>query len=331
MLVRLKAPRTQRRADDRAAVADRNLRGVKLSAPLSRALAGVAALVLAAGALLVPATTASATHSRTSRAVATPSRPCGVPGATRAYHHVVWILLENVGYSVIGSSDAPYLNHLAAECGLATNDVAATHPSLPNYIALTSGSPQGISDDNDPASHPLNVPNIFAQLKGRWRSYAESMPTSCDKVSSGNYAAKHNPAVYYTNLGGTCARNDVALPGKPSFAMPFTFVAPNICNDMHSCSVSTGDTWLKGFVPKVLSSPEYRSGSLVLVITFDESDSSSTNQIPTVVLAPSVPRGLKVSAPLTHYSLLRTTEQILHLPFIGGARTARSMLGPFHL
>ena len=89
------------------------------------------------------------------------SRPCGGV-STATYSHVVWIMLENVCYSVIGSPSAPYLNALAGECGLATNDLAISHPSLPNYIALTSGSTQGITDDGEPSTHVLKVPSIFS-------------------------------------------------------------------------------------------------------------------------------------------------------------------------
>ncbi len=287
------------------------------------------ALVVAGIVFALPSASASA-----ARAVPTIARPCGVPGvpgATPGYTHVVWIVLENVGYGVVGSSNAPYLNHLIAQCGLATNYHGTTHPSLPNYIALTSGSAQGISDDNDPASHPLAVPSIFSQLNGKWRSYVESMPTPCDQVSGGEYAAKHNPAAYFTNLKGTCARNDVSLPPHPSFVQPFTFVTPNLCHDMHDCSVAVGDSWMRAFVPKVLSSPQYRSGRLVLAITFDENTSGSTNRVPTIVIAPSVPPGLKVGSYLDHYSLLRTTEQLLGLPFLAQAKRARTMVGLFHL
>ncbi|HQU25764.1 MAG TPA: alkaline phosphatase family protein [Acidimicrobiales bacterium] len=290
-----------------------------------RVLAG-AALVLASAVVALPAPSAAA-----ARAVPTLARPCAVPGATRAYQHVVWIVLENVGYGVVGSPDAPYLNRLIAQCGLATNYHGTTHPSLPNYIALASGSAQGVSNDNDPASHPLAAPSIFSQLNGKWRSYVESMPTPCDKVSAGEYAAKHNPAAYFTNLGPTCALNDVPLPAHPSFVQPFTFVTPNLCHDMHDCSVAVGDAWMRAFVPKVLSSPQYRAGSLVLAITFDENTSDSSNRVPTIVLAPSVPRGLKVGAYLNHYSLLRTTEQLLRLAPLAGARSARTMVALFHL
>ncbi|HEY5304228.1 MAG TPA: alkaline phosphatase family protein [Acidimicrobiales bacterium] len=255
--------------------------------------------------------------------------PCGTSHQARVTH-VVWILLENEGYSVVGSSSAPYLNALATRCGLATNDDAVSHPSLPNYIALTSGSTQGITDDAEPSSHPLNVPSIFSELKGNWRALDESMPSACDRVTSGSYAARHNPAVYYTNLP-TCSRDDVPLTLPLNLSAAFTMITPNVCNDMHSCPVSTGDAWLKSHVPQIVSSPQYRAGSLALFITFDESNVSSTNQVPTIVVAPSVPKGRRVGKSFTHYSLLRTTEALLHLPFLGGARSANSMVTPFHL
>jgi hypothetical protein len=260
----------------------------------------------------------------------TSASPCGAGGAAH-YDHVVWILLENVGYSVIGSPGAPYLNSLASRCGLATNYYGVAHPSLPNYIALTSGSTQQITDDGEPSTHPLSSPSIFSELGGNWRAFAESMPTPCDRVTSGTYAARHNPAVYYVSLGVTCQRDDVVLPAKLDLGAKFTFIAPNICDDMHSCPVSTGDSWLRGLVPAIIASPEYRSRSLVLFITFDENDSGPTNHVPTLVIAPSVPRGLRVGAFFNHYSLLRTTETLLHVGLLGQSRTSSSMVGGFHL
>lgn len=270
--------------------------------------------------------TSSGAAPRTTTSVA---KPCAkVAGAH--YTHVVWILLENEGYGVIGSPSAPYLNSLSNRCGLATNDVATNHPSLPNYIALTSGSAQGIADDNEPSSHPLHVANIFSQLSSNWRTYAQSMPTPCDRVTSGNYAARHNPAVYYTNLP-TCAKNDVALRTPLNLSAAFTMIVPDVCNDMHSCPVATGDAWLRKYVPMILASRQYQSKTLALFITFDENTQSSSNRIPTIVVAPSVPAGIRVATRFTHYSLLRTTETLLHLPLLAGARSASSMVAAFHL
>ena len=257
------------------------------------------------------------------------SAPCGVVTKTTT-RHVVWIVLENLGYSVVGSRAAPYFNSLASRCSLATNYLAVSHPSLPNYIALTSGSTQGIADDNEPSSHPLAVANIFSELKGSWRAYDESMPAPCDRVTSGSYAARHNPAVYYTNLP-SCSRDDLPLTAPLDLSAAFTMITPNVCNDMHSCPVTTGDIWLKKYVATIIASSQYQSRSLVLFVTFDENVESATNRVPTIVVGPSVPRGAHIDTLFTHYSLLRSTEALLHVPVLGGARSASSMIQAFHL
>ncbi len=278
-------------------------------------------VIVSVVALAVPATAASTPTAARG--------PCG-EATTSHVSRVAWIVLENVGYSVVGSPQAPYLNSLAGRCALATDDLAVSHPSLPNYLALTTGSTQGITDDGEPSVHPLRVASLFSQLRGDWRTYAESMPAACDRVTSGDYAARHNPAVYFTNLP-SCAKDDVALTLPLDLSAAFTLIVPNVCDDMHSCPVSRGDAWLKRYVALIVASPQYRSGSLALFITFDENDGSSLNRVPTVVVAPSVPRGLRVGTAFTHYSLLRTTEALLHLPFLAGARSASSMIKGFRL
>jgi hypothetical protein len=285
-------------------------------------------LALALGVLLASIIPVAAGATSTKKT--TLSAPCGAPGLVH-YEHIVWIMLENVGYAVVGSPSAPYFNQLASSCGLATNYDAVSHPSLPNYVALTSGSTQGISDDGEPSEHPLSVPSIFSQLGSHWRTLAESMPSACDRVTSGTYAARHNPAVYYTNIAASCGRNDVPLTLPLNLSARFTIIVPNICDDMHSCPESVGDAWLRRMVPLIVNSSFYSSRSLALFITFDENDGDATNQVPTLVIAPSVPRGVRVGAKFTHYSLLRTTETLLHLPLLGAARTAAPMIGPFRL
>jgi len=289
-----------------------------IKAMLSMTLVGLLSTGLAPGAV-ANATTKISTAS-----------PCGV-AITADYSRVVWIMLENVGYSIVGSSDAPYLNRLADRCGLATNDDAVSHPSLPNYIALTSGSTQGITDDGEPSEHRLSTASLFSQLGANWRTLAQSMPTKCDRVTSGDYAARHNPAVYYTSISARCEQNDVPLALPLDLRAKFTMVVPNICDDMHSCPVNVGDAWLRSMVPMIVDSAQYQSKSLVLIITFDENDSAASNQVPTVVVAPTVRIGTRDGARLTHYSLLRTTEDILHLPPLGAARTANSMVSGFNL
>jgi hypothetical protein len=281
-------------------------------------------LLLTAAASIIPVFNAGA------KLAISPSSPCSVATTTN-YEHVVWIVLENVGYSVIGSPSARYLNGLASACGLATNYDAIAHPSLPNYVAMTSGSTQGITDDNEPSAHPLRAPSIFSELGSNWRAFAESMPSPCDRVTSGQYAARHNPAVYFLNVARACRVDDIALTQPLDLSAAFTFIAPNICDDMHSCAVGVGDAWLRQLVPTILASPQYQTSSLVLFITFDENDSQASNRVPTLVIAPSVARGEQVGIRFNHYSLLATTETLLHLKLLAAARSARSMVTPFHL
>jgi hypothetical protein len=292
---------------------------------------------LATGLLVITGIGSCSTReSRSSPvAMATPSArsagPCGkAKRPPSRYDHVVWVLMENKAYSSItGSSSAPYENQLAARCGLARNFFGETHPSLPNYIAMTSGSLQGISDDSAPASHPLNVPSIFSQLGGRWRSLQESMPSNCALANSGDYAVRHNPAAYYTNIRAACQKRDVPLTNPPGISARFTFVTPNFCNDTHACSVATGDRWLKTFLGKLFASAEYRAGKTAVFLVWDEDHDDASNHIATIVAAPSVKPGTAPSARFDHYSLLRTTEEMLGLGFLGNAARANSMRSPF--
>lgn len=240
--------------------------------------------------------------------------------------------MENRGLSEIaGSSSAPYLRSLAAECGSATDYSGVAHPSLPNYIAMTSGSTQGVSDDSGPGSHHLGAQSIFGLLGTGWRSLEESMPVACDRSSGGEYATKHNPAVYYTTLAATCPGADVAMGPVPDVSARFTFITPNLCDDMHDCSTATGDRWLGRVVPQILDSPQYRAGRTALFITWDENDSGGS-LVPTYVVAPSVPPGTRSAVALDHYSLLRSTEEMLGLsPLLGAASSATDLRAPFHL
>ena len=157
------------------------------------------------------------------------------------------------------------------------------------------------------------------------------MPSGCDQNSAGEYAPKHNPAAYYTDLGTTCGSQDVPLGTTPDLQAAFTFITPNLCNDMHDCSTATGDTWLSNEIPQILSSPQYRSGTTVVFITWDENDAGG-QLVPAYVIAPSVAPGTRSAQPFTHYSLLRTVEQLLGLrPLLGQAASATGMQQAFNL
>jgi hypothetical protein len=260
-----------------------------------------------------------------------PAHPCGVAAEPPVWEHVIWIVFENKDYaSVIGSANAPYFTSLAATCASAANMWATAKPSLPNYIAMTSGSTQGITDNSGPASHPLDVPSIYSQLGPDWRVLQESMPTSCATANASPYAVRHNPAAYYTNLGSACPAQNVPLTDPPDLSARFTFITPNLCNSMHSCSVATGDAWLATWMAKIFDSRQYRAGATAVFVTFDEGGATG-QQIPTIVAAPSVPAGLGDLTRYDHFSLLLTTQEMLGLPPLGAAATATSMRAAMHV
>jgi hypothetical protein len=302
------------------------------AAPTGRTIL-IAALIAVAAVAFPAAASAQRTPAQPTPAQPTPASPCGTASTPPAtYDHVVWVLMENHSYSqIIGSPSAPYINQLAAQCGLATNYFGISHPSLPNYIALTSGSTQGITDDLPPVLHPLGVPSIFSQLDpGNWRSLEESMPFNCDPLDAGPYAVRHNPATYYTNLSD-CPTLDVPLASPPDLSAKFTFVTPNLIHDMHTGTVQQGDTWLSTFLPSVLSSAQYQAGKTAVFITWDEDDGTAGNHVATLVIAPSVKPGTQSATTFNHYSLLRTAEEQLGLGLLGNAAGASSMRSAFGL
>jgi phospholipase C len=172
------------------------------------------------------------------------------------------------------------------------------------------------------------------------------MPTACDRRDSGEYAVRHNPPPYYRGLA-SCQRRDLpfaSLAGDLARdSLPaFSFITPNLCHDTHDCPVKSGDRWLASEVPRIIESRSYRSGRTVLVISYDEGAGGSaadcaTNQtdvgcqVATVVVSPSTPAGARSDQLFNHYTLLRTTEDLLGLPHLGKAGAAASMAEPFGL
>jgi phosphatidylinositol-3-phosphatase len=242
---------------------------------------------------------------------------------------------------VIGSGDAPFTTGLARQCGTAAHYASVGSPSLPNYVGATSGDTQGIDDDAPPSSHPLSVDNLFRQVRtaGRTeRSYVESMTSSCQLDSSGEYAVKHNPAPYYVGSQdrAACQRDDVPLGATGGGALvhdldagtlpTFAFVTPNLCNDTHDCPVRTGDDTLRRWLPAILASAAYRQGRTVVFVVWDE-----PTPMPFVVISPSTVPGTVGPTPASHYALLRTTEELLGLPLLAHAATAPSLRADYRL
>jgi len=259
---------------------------------------------------------------------------------------VWWIILENhEAGSIIGSPQAPYLNSLVDRYGLATNYYATSHPSEPNYVSLVAGSTLGVTSDG---TYHLDSPSLFSELATAglaWRVYAQDDRPDCYTGSSayggtdgpgapGAYARKHNPAISFVSVADhpDQCRNIQPLAAFDPNAGAFEMIVPNLINDMHDGTLGQGDAFLKAFVPSITASPAFEAGG-VLFITFDEGSTSDGSlgdhggHVATVIVAPGGTAGFRDQAYADHWSLLRTTEDVLGLPCLAGAcqRTALAL------
>jgi hypothetical protein len=240
-------------------------------------------------------------------------------------NNVVIVIMENRDYDlVIGSPQAPYINKtLVPEAALMTNSHAIGHPSQPNYLALFSGSTQGVTDDSCP--HTFSTENVGAEMLAAnetFDGYSESMPqdgyTGC---YSGEYARKHNPWVNFTNVPSASNLVYTSFPTRPPM---LSIIVPNLCNDMHDCSTRTGDDWLKKNLPPILKYNASHNG--LLILTWDEAapDNNGKNQIPTLLIGPTVTPG-SYNQHIDHYSVLRTVETIVKVKCTANACKAAEL------
>jgi len=258
--------------------------------------------------------------------------PAPVPAA---YDHIVVIVLENHSFeSVIGSPQAPYLNSFAKRWSLATGYSAVSNPSLPNYLAMIGGTTFEITSDCTGCF--VNSPSLPDRLEAAgktWKAYMEGMPSPCFVGSSGLYAQKHNPFIYFDPIRNDPARCARIVPyaqlagdfATPASAPNFAFVAPNQCNDGHDCPLSTTDAWLMRELPALMLSPAFANSRSLLVITFDEGDGAS-DRVATILAGGGVKAGFESAATYDHYSLLRTVESLWGLaPLAPGDERATPM------
>ena len=242
---------------------------------------------------------------------------------------VVW--MENEEASKITATSMPYLFSLATRFGQATEMYAIAHPSQPNYLAVWSGSTHGVTDNG---THDIDAASLASQATAagkQWRVYAQNVPDNCFAKSSaragsdgpgapGTYVRKHEPAISFRSVSGSpseCAKIQPLAAFDPT-AFDVAFVAPNLCNDAHDCSLAKGDAFLQAFLPSMLDSPDW--SHTLLVVSFDEgtSDVNGGGNVFTV-LARAGLSGMTSSTMHTHYAVLRTIEDILGLPCLANA------------
>jgi phosphatidylinositol-3-phosphatase len=259
-------------------------------------------------------------------------------GATTAsvptLEHVTVVVFENKeASSVLGNPAAPTFNSYAHRYANLARYYAVTHPSLPNYIALVSGSTRGITSNCTACT--LNAPNLADLLEtaGKtWKVYAEGLPSrGFLGAVSGRYAKKHNPFAYFRSITSNAARRARIVPLRELHSdlrtgtLPdFSFVVPDQCSSTHDCPVAVGDSWLRRTIAPLLGLP-----NSVVFVLFDEGATSVRGGGHTAALAlgTAVRRGGRYGAVTGHYGVLRTIEDAWGLPRLGQSAKARPISG----
>jgi acid phosphatase len=254
-----------------------------------------------------------------------------------AFQHVFVVLEENHSYSsVIGKPSMPYLNSLANTYGLATTYYANKHPSSGNYFMLTTGQinptmQEGIVTADNVVRHLLTAGKT-------WKAYEESLPyAGYVKPDVGLYVRHHCPLSSFSDVINSKVQilnlvpftqfaTDLASGNFPDYS----FITPNVCDDAHSCSLATADTWLKKNIEPLIQSSAFQDGGL-LIITFDESyDSDTTHgggRVAWVAVSPQFSKtGYKSTTLYQHQNTLRLMMQGLGLTtYPGEAASAANM------
>jgi len=261
---------------------------------------------------------------------ATPSQP-------PRFRHVIVVMFENHGASqVLQDPAAPTFRHLAERYATLANYDAVAHPSLPNYLALVAGSTFGL--DTDCTRCVIDAPNLADSLAAQsltWKTYVEDIPRALDHVNDPGVKARI-PFLFFRDVLAspprmrdivplTSFRRDLTAHRLPNFSL----VIPDLCHDMHNCSVATGDRWLESFLDPLLKPGALRH--TVVFITFDEAERPDNSgcgcRVPAIVLGPRVRRDSISTVPLNHYSLLRTIEDTWNLRPLGLSATAQPITG----
>jgi hypothetical protein len=240
-----------------------------------------------------------------------------VPSNQPTFAHVM-VVEENHSYSgVIGNSAMPYLNGLAQQYGIATQYYGDAHPSLPNYLMMTTGLMQTLSDTYSGVIKDDNVVRELVKAGKSWKCYAENLPPTGPATDAYPYVRRHDPFSYFSDLQGNTpqAANIVAFTqlttDLASNSLPqYSFIAPNLLNDGHDGSLAQADAWLQTNIAPLIASPAFQASGL-LVITFDEGDQSDLahggGHIATVIVSTKSKKNYTSQTVYQHQSLLRLT------------------------
>ena len=269
---------------------------------------------------------------------ASPGAPLRLPRspallAPAKQSHFVLVVLENRELGeALGQRSAPYLDSLAARGSLALDYHAIAHPSLPNYIALLAGDPLGIeSDCTECQAHGTTLVDQLEGAHVSWGAYMEGMPYPCfPGASSGGYAKKHDPFMYFPEIASNprrCGRvaplSSLARDLRRNRLPRFVWITPNLCDDGHDCPISSVNRFLARLTPYLLKSLGPHG---VLALVWDEGSGESGccggadgGRVALVLAGPSVRPGYRLTTSADHYSLLALIEDSFGVSRMRGA------------
>ncbi|SDO83808.1 Phosphoesterase family protein [Pedococcus dokdonensis] len=283
------------------------------------------------GASTTTDTTSTTTDTASTTTTAT------VPGAVPVTKLLVFVV-ENHSLAQM-RAQMPYTYRLAKNYGYATGYFGIRHPSLPNYLAIASGSTHAVTTNAAPADNvTVRGASVFGRAIAAGRAaavYADAMPGRCALQPKGRYAVKHNPWPYFAQERSLCRQHDLPVtalgPAVDAGTLPHAgMVVPDLCHDAHDCSLATADRWFRTWMTRIQAGPDWRSGHLAVVLTADEDDKSAGNRVLTVVAHPSQ-RHRVVTQRLDHYSLTRLYAEVTGTTPLGRAAKAPSMAKAFQL
>jgi acid phosphatase len=233
----------------------------------------------------------------------------------------------------------PYLNSLAAQYGLATQYFADVHPSIGNYLMLTTGVPETLNDAFSGTISDDNVVRELVKANKSWHSYAEGLP-SVGYVGGDvyPYLRHHNPFTYLTDVNGTPQASNIVPFSQfagdvNSGNLPdYSFVIPNALDDAHDGTLAQADQWLQANIDPVIKSSALQNNG-VLVIVFDESVmtdlSHGGGHVAMVVVGPKVKKNFQSTTTYQHQSTLRLVLSTLGVNSFPGAAAAAPDMGEF--